>query len=105
MHPWMLEQVASEHRRDLLARAARPRVRPARTLRTLAAYMSMTRVVRRRAPVAPAPSSAPVLARLPGGNGIETGPGVMAATARTSRPDESARTPRADESAHPASAA
>jgi hypothetical protein len=23
MHPWMLEQVASEHRRDLLARAAR----------------------------------------------------------------------------------
>jgi hypothetical protein len=25
MHPWMLEQMASEHRRDLLAQAARPR--------------------------------------------------------------------------------
>jgi hypothetical protein len=26
MHPWMLEQVASEHRRDLLARASRARL-------------------------------------------------------------------------------
>ncbi len=30
MHPWMLEQMASEHRRDLLARAATARlIRPA----------------------------------------------------------------------------
>jgi hypothetical protein len=31
MHPWMLEQVASEHRRDLLARARTAQTRTAQT--------------------------------------------------------------------------
>jgi hypothetical protein len=43
MHPWMIEQVAREHRRDLLAWKARPRVRPARRLQRFASYIRISR--------------------------------------------------------------
>jgi hypothetical protein len=96
MHPWMLEQVAYEHRRDLLARASRPRVRPDRTWRKLATYMAMTRFIRRTAaaapaPAAPTPGSPTMLAPLPRGNGIETGQSGAVAAARTSSAGEPAR--------------
>jgi hypothetical protein len=65
MHPWMIEQVAREHRRDLLARAARPRVRPAWTWQKLVGYMTMSRNRRQTgAPTALTPGGAvPATAR------------------------------------------
>jgi hypothetical protein len=43
MHPWMSEQVAREHRRDLLAHAARHRDRHTRTWTRIAAVLSTSR--------------------------------------------------------------
>jgi hypothetical protein len=63
MHPWMIEQVARENRRDLLARAARPQARPAWTWRKLATYIHMITTDRRAAHA----GTAPVLAPLTGG--------------------------------------
>jgi hypothetical protein len=48
MHPWMSEQVAREHRRDLLAHAARHRDRPAWTWTRIVAVLSTSR--KRRPP-------------------------------------------------------
>jgi hypothetical protein len=105
MHPWMLEQVAREHRRDLLAVAARPRVRPAWTWRKLAAYITMTRPASGATPVTSTPNAAPMLAPLPGGDGIETEQGVVMGAAGTSKPGQPARISNPDQPARPASAA
>lgn len=48
MHPWMSEQVAREHRRDLLARAARHRHPHTGTWTRIVAVLSVSR--KRRPP-------------------------------------------------------
>jgi hypothetical protein len=48
MHPWMSEQVAREHRRDLLAHAARHRHPPTWTWTRIVAVLSASR--KRRPP-------------------------------------------------------
>ena len=58
MHPWMIEQVAREQRRELLSRAARPRVRRGWTWRSLASYIGMARTI--RGPARTRPSLAPL---------------------------------------------
>ncbi len=95
MHPWMIEQVAREHRRDLLARAGRRPDRPTSTWRKLTTYMAIATVALRRARPAPAQNWAPGLARRPADARMETGRGGPAA----------ARTASAGESGCPATAA
>jgi hypothetical protein len=71
MHPWMIEQVAREQRRDLLARAAgRPRVRSAGTWRKLATYIHMSKTYHHVAPAEPTRALAP----LPGGMATDGAP-------------------------------
>jgi hypothetical protein len=63
MHPWMIEQVAREQRRELLARASRPHVRRPWTWRSLASYIGIRTIDRG----ASASGARPSLARLTGG--------------------------------------
>jgi hypothetical protein len=79
MHPWMIEQVAREHRRDLLARADRRRGRPTPRWRKLTAYIAMATVAHRRARVARARNSAPGLARMEAGTGGAASAGTAGA--------------------------
>jgi hypothetical protein len=78
MHPWMIEQVAREHRRDLLARADRRPGHSTPRWRRLTAYIAMATVAHRRARVAPARNSAPGLAALPADARMEAGAGGAA---------------------------
>jgi len=81
MHPWMIEQVAREQRRELLARASRPRVRRSWTWRSLASYIGMTRTDRRPARVDPGPSLAPLPGGAAGRHPTAAGPGGQASAA------------------------
>jgi hypothetical protein len=78
MHPWMIEQVAREHRRDLLDRADRRPGHPTPRWRRLTAYIAMATVAHHRARVVPARNSAPGLALLPADVRMEAGTGGAA---------------------------